>query len=238
MRFRKETKRPAYEQLLAQCGLIVRSLDAMPTRDGPDGWRITVSETPRRNVLPGENSVQAIERMTTARSELILELLPRPEPVGPTIQSGMVFADSLAAESRGVILDFYGQRVLMPGSWQVDDKQYDIDPREHVTIHVVAEPSGLWVHTHGLVKFGRPEFELFDLPPELERLAQAFLLDTSAYVIDGPVIGPGSTVGSVQAPLRGAEGTRERENHWDPVPVVEFRGEKVSTADALRAWAA
>lgn len=240
MRFRKRSSEQSTRSSgprLAQCALIVRSLDPLPAQHSLDGWRITVPDQPHRSVLPGEHSAEAVERMTTARSELILELLPRREPVGPTIQKGMAFADSLAAELRGVILDFFAQRVVMPGARQVQDKQYDIDPREHLSIHVVAEPSGLWVHTHGLVKFGRPEFELFDLPADLERAAHAFVLDTSGYVIDGPVIAPGNTLGAIDAALRVFEGTRGRD-HWEAYPVVELRGDGVSTAEALRAWAA
>ena len=231
MRFRK---RAAWEPPPPICVLMVRCLDVPSDTESPDGWRIVTVDEPSRNVLPGEHGEEANERLINASAELVLELLRRDEPVGPAIESGMACADSLATQWRGVIVDPIAQRVVMPGDWQVADKVYDMDPREHVAIHTVAASSGLWVHTHGLAKFGRPELEVFDIPEELATAALALVLDTSAYVIDGPVISPGNTLGPADKPLRAFEGTREAD-HWDGVPVIELRGVGASMAETLRA---
>ncbi len=235
MRFRKPQEQP-WGRPVAQCVLVVRCLEAPSDLASPEGWRVVTEEAANRSVPPG-GSGEANERFAAAKVELVAHMWHETEPVAPVVQSGMTWADSAAAQGEGVILDPFAQRLVMPGDWQVQDKVYDIDPREHVTVQIVSEPSGLWVHTHGLLKFGRPEVELFDVPAELEKVARAFVLDTAGYVIDGPVIAPGSTLGSPDKPLRVVEGARQAA-HWDSIPVVEFRGVGASTAEALRAWAA
>ena len=148
----------------------------------------------------------------------------------------MELADAIAVQTGGVILDPLAQRLVLSGEWRVEVKQYAIDPREHVNVQLVEEPNGLWVHTHGLAKFGRSEFELFDLPAESTDLAYALVMDTGGYVIDGPIIAPGNSLGDASIPLRAFQGSREAD-HWEKRSVIELRAEGASTAEALRAWA-
>ena len=61
-------------------------------------------------------------------------------------------------------------------------------------------------------------------------------MSTAAYMIDGPVVAPGSTLGDSGSPLHVKAGSRERE-HWYGATVVELHGKERSPARALSAWA-
>jgi len=202
------------------------------------GWRLAQGDAEPQPTPPGSEERPYIgERFQNARVEAILELTRRDSPIGPSIQVGMELADAIATQTGGVIIDWLSQRLVLPGEWQVEERVYAIDPREHVIVHYVEDSTGLWVHTHGLAKFGRPELELFDLPTDAGDLAYALVMDLSGYVIDGPVVAPGNTLGNPKVPLRALEGSREAD-HWDKRSVIELRGAGGPTAEAMRAWAA
>ena len=218
-----------------ECGFVVRCVD--PPTHVPDipGWRLAQGNAEPRATPPGSEERSDIdERFQKSQVEAILELTRRELPIGPSIQAGMELADAIAMQTRGVIIDPLSQRLVLPGEWQVEARMYAIDPREHVTVHYVEESTGLWVHTHGLAKFGRPELELFDLPTDAGKLAWACVMDVSGYVIDGPVVAPGNTLGNPKVPLKALEGSREAD-HWDERSVLELRGAGGPTIEAVRA---
>ncbi len=220
-----------------ECDFLVRCVDPPIEFPAIPGWRlIQVDAEPRATPpsLQPEERPEIGERFQNARVETILELTRRDLPIGPSIQAGMELADAIAKQTRGVIIDPLSQRLVLPGEWQVEEHMYDIDPREHVTVHYVEEATGLWVHTHGLAKFGRPELELFDLPTDAGKLAWACVMDLSGYVIDGPVLAPGNTLGNPNVPLKAVEGSREAD-HWDGRSVIELRGADGPTIEAVRA---
>lgn len=56
--------------------------------------------------------------------------------------------------------------------------ELDFDIRDHVTIHAMPMSEGaavMWVHTHGLTKFGTPDVELFNIPEDDLPAAETFL---------------------------------------------------------------
>ena len=221
-----------------ECGFIIRCVDPPTHVRDIDGWRLAQSDA-TDSAIPSapEERPDVNERWENARVQAILELTRREAPIGAFIQAGMELADAIAMQGRGVIMDPFAQRVVLPGEWQVEERAYTVDPREHVAVHFVEDSTGLWVHTHGLAKFGRPEFELFDLPAEAADLAYALVMDLSGYVIDGPVVAPGSTLGDPTVPLKALEGSREA-GHWEKRSVLELRGGDRPTVEAIRAWAA
>ena len=134
-------------------------------------------------------------------------------------------------------MDTAAFRFFGPGGWPVEadlavENPYpEFDVREHVQIHI--ETDSRWFHTHGLIKFGRPEMEIYGVPPELDDTAFATLLDISHYVITSAVIEPGQTCGDPSQPFYAREGSKERE-HWNGVSVLELvdldeSGEPVSS---------
>ena len=230
-------RRRSWEPPDPECRFIIRCVDRPTNVREIEGWHLAAREAARLAPPPtGQQRAEVDARFANAQIETILELSRRESPIGPSVQEGMELADAIAAQARGVVVDPLAHRLVLPGEWRVEDPQYALDPREHVTVHVVAEPSGIWVHTHGLAKFGRPEFELFGLPDETSDLGYALLMDTAGYVIDGPVVAPGNTLGDPASPLTAFEGSREPE-HWETRSVIELRADGASTAEALRAWA-
>jgi hypothetical protein len=59
-----------------------------------------------------------------------------------------------------------------------------INPTKVMMIHLVAEPTGVWAHTHGLQKFGLPELEIRDVPTFLSRPAGDLLNAVADYLLN------------------------------------------------------
>jgi hypothetical protein len=58
--------------------------------------------------------------------------------------------------------------------WTIDEwrnkvfAEHEAHPRHHVVILVSDEPGGLWLHTRGMRKFGRPDLSMFNVTPDLK----------------------------------------------------------------------
>jgi hypothetical protein len=145
------------------------------------------------------------------------------EAPGEQVRDSVIFAtrlaQRLAALGDGIVMDTSAYRFFGPTGWAVKDPDPEFDVREHVHIHI--ESDSRWFHAHGLIKFGRPELEIYDVPPELEEIAYATLLDIAQYVINSALIEPGQTCGDPNQPFYAREATRNPE-HWNKVPVLEL----------------
>lgn len=150
-------------------------------------------------------------------------------------------AERLAELTDGCVFDGFAERYFGPGGWQAEQRLKRVDCREHVSLHVVGEGDGdRWLHTHGLVKFGHPEFEVYRVPGDAVKHVSGFLLDLMQYVVDGALVRPGHTLGTREAPIAAVAGRKERA-HWGSVPVLELvdveRGRPVA-GGAMRGIAA
>lgn len=171
-------------------------------------------------------------RVRGARYAIVVALRESGASVAQAVAFTTELASRLAEVADGVVRDKEAFRFFGPGSWRVEDPIGEPDPREHVVVHAVEEEGTFWIHTHGLVKFGRPEFEAYDVPPDLAEALSVGLLDMAAYVMGGALIEPGQTLGDPDVPIRAVVGGRDRE-HWQDTPVLKLVGE-----DGLRAWIA
>lgn len=79
--------------------------------------------------------------------------------VGRSVRFVTQLADRLTDLADGAVCDVPGARFFGSGSRQIEDRISDLDGREHVLIHSERESRHCRVHTHGLIEFGRPEFE-------------------------------------------------------------------------------
>lgn len=169
------------------------------------------------------------------------------EAPGNDVREAVIFATRVAQRlaflGDGVVMDTCAYRFFGPEGWPVEEANPEFDARGHVHIHTVLD--GGWFHTHGLIKFGRPEMETYDVPPELAAVAFATLLDIAQYVITGELIEPGQTCGDPSQPFYAREGTKNREEHWNEMAVLELvdvdeRGKPVASGapNALQAFAA
>jgi hypothetical protein len=185
----------------------------------PEFWQPAGAETEFRR------------RVVASRFDVFVRLLQPESPLGPVVLFGMELADRVAVLAEGAIQDPQTYRAFGPGGWRVDDPLDELDPREHVTLHVVGEgDEPRWIHTHGLVKFGRPEFEVYDVPPELAGAAAPGFLDLAGHVMRGALVEPGQTVGDPAVPIGVQIGGRNR-LHWVDSPVLEL----VDVRDGVRA---
>jgi hypothetical protein len=214
-------------------------------------WTITVEDAAggRERVPPEEMwsalglTAELAGRFERARFDVTISLKQTGESAAATVLEMTGLADLLAELGDGCVHDPAAQRFFGPGTWRIADPLAEVDVREHVTVHAVGAESseGAWIHTHGLIKFGRPEFELYDVPGDMASGAAAALNDLAQYVITGAFVAAGETVGDPSVPLRARPGDRDRE-HWGEIPVLELvdvdeRGEAGSGATrGLLAW--
>jgi hypothetical protein len=200
--------------------------------------------------LPPEDTWPALgltpelaERFEQARYDITITLRPPNEPIAAAVLELTRLADRVADLAVGSVHDPAAQRFFGPGSWRVPDPLAEVDVREHVTVHAVGAeaPEGAWIHTHGLIKFGRPEFEIYDVPEDMAAGTAAALNDLGQYVITGAFVAPGQTVGDPSVPLQARVGDRDPD-HWGGIPVLELvdvdeRGKPGRGAtQGLRAW--
>lgn len=143
---------------------------------------------------------------------------------GKDVREAVVFATRLAQRladlGDGIVMDTSAYRFFGPAGWPVENPIAEFDAREHVHLHI--ESDSRWFHTHGLIKFGRPEMEIYDVPSELEDTAFVTLLDIAQYVITSALIEPGQTCGDPSQPFYAREGTKNRDGHWNDLSVLEL----------------
>jgi len=174
---------------------------------------------------PGTFEVSGLTEEMLARFNqpvwrLIVQMVTPATDVRETVIFATRLAQRLAALGEGVVMDTCAYRFFGPGGWPVEDPHPEFDAREHVHIHI--ETDGGWVHTHGLVKFGRPEMEIYDVPEELHAVAVGTLFDIGQYMITSAPIAPGETCADPNQPLFARAGSKNREGHWNDVPVLEL----------------
>jgi hypothetical protein len=150
----------------------------------------------------------------------ILDMQTPGKDVRDTVIFATHVAQRLALLGDGVVMDTGAFRFFGPEGWPVPEPNPDFDIRKHVQIHTV--PDLHWFHTHGLIKFGRPELEIYDVPSELEMVAFATLLDIAQYVATSELIEPGQTAGDPSQPFYARAGTKNREDHWGDTSVLEL----------------
>jgi hypothetical protein len=209
-------------------------------------WRLEVHDggslpqPPAELWIPPHPSTELAERFERGRFNVLLQLVDTTAQLGPVVLYGTELADRIARLAEGAVQDLHAQRAFAPGEWRVPDRIGELDAREHISVHQIAEAETHWIHTHGLIKFGRPEFEVYDVADELAPAVSVGFLDLAQYVMEGGLIEPGHTLGDPDVPLRTRVGERELD-HWT-VPVLELvdggRGQESSAERGLRAWLA
>lgn len=176
---------------------------------------------PTRDPRPGVCGYDGLEGETlpsvaAARWVVTLELSRRiPGSIGEAISFGMELGDRLALLTRGVVLDEVCRRYYLPGEWRIPDRASQTDAREHVSLRLVDDDGGgIWMHTHGLVKFGLAELEVRQLAPEHADAATWLLSDLAQRSADGAVLREGQTVGAREVPLMLRLGGPKTSSHF------------------------
>ena len=196
----------------ARCSVIVEAVREFPGASmPPETWKyVRLNEDLAR-------------RAREARRLVMVSLVERGQNLAQDVLYVTRLADRVSLLADGCVNDLMSFRYFGSGSWRVEQPAQEVDVREHVLVHAeTGEPEGIWVHTHGLLKFGRPELEIYGVPREMGEKACSAMLGMMAYVVSGPLIRPGETVGDPEVPLKAREGTRNRERHWGDSPVLEL----------------
>ncbi len=122
-------------------------------------------------------SEPTLESLAQARSFYRLAFEPDPDqPTGPVFTALMV-ARIILALGPGVLVDITSSKVHAAED-VADLTQLDFDIRDHLNLHAVEVIEGdtpLWVHTHGMEKFGSRDLEIFHLGEQDLLPAEAFL---------------------------------------------------------------
>lgn len=105
-------------------------------------------------------------------------------------------AASLAREVDGVIRDVQTGLVLTYDEARRILKSPSFAINDHVLVHTLEDPGGqgLWVHTHGMAKFGRTDLEMRAVPEQYQALASHAILTVSDYLSQGNVLKPAETL--------------------------------------------
>jgi hypothetical protein len=137
------------------------------TREAPLGW------TPELLTGPPE----ALAQLRQARGFYRLAFgSPSGEPAAAVVEA-LVCARAVLARVDGVLLDVTAFK--LHGAQDVEEiVDLDFDIRDHVELHVLQATEGdtpLWVHTHGMEKFGCRDLEIFHLGQDDLEAAETFL---------------------------------------------------------------
>jgi hypothetical protein len=136
-------------------------------RDEPFGW------TP--DLLTG--SEEAHEALRRARGFYRIAFEPGIPQASVAVFEALWCARAIMEHVPAVLLDVTAYKIHDPED-VAEITELDFDIRDHINLHAVMATSGetpLWVHTHGMDKFGMRDVEVFHLSEEDLMPAESFL---------------------------------------------------------------
>jgi hypothetical protein len=169
----------------------------------------------------GEINQEAAERFERARFRVMVTMIDPGEGLLSALPYAYRLGDRICDLAAGCVNDFFARRFFAPGGWVVPDGDPDFEPLEHVSMFVDQLHDGFWFRTHGLIKFGRPELELYRVSRELTTNAIGTLGNYVKYVVMEQPIQPNHTIGNPDRPLLARPGSRNPD-YWEGIPVLEL----------------
>lgn len=124
-------------------------------------------------------------------------------------------ADALVDRYGGVLVDPQMQLVWGAERWRADRSLGELEVRRHVVIHADLLDTGYWLHTHGLVKFGRPDLEIFAVPEEEVGAGVRILNEIAERSMSGEELRAGDRIELGAARVRLAAGGQHTPNDFD-----------------------
>lgn len=185
-------------------------------RETPMGW------TP--DLLTGTDESHTLLRNARGFYRIAFE-------AGTTQPSVAVFealwcARALMEQSPGVLLDLTSYKLH-----DVEDvaeiTELDFDIRDHVNLHAVQATEGetpLWVHSHGMEKFGARDVEVFHLGEDDLLAAESFLHELCTDLAFGQGPRPRSEVGTSEGQTFTLVPSEEARANLLGVPLETFEG--------------
>jgi len=122
-------------------------------------------------------SDEAVEALSKARGYYRIAFEPGKPQASVPVFEALWCARNLQGHAEGVLLDLTASKVHDAAD-VAEITELDFDIRDHVNLHAVEAIEGdtpLWVHTHGMEKFGARDVEIFHLSEEDLNAAEAFI---------------------------------------------------------------
>ena len=118
------------------------------------------------------------DRRKLIEAKIIVRLrLALPEPSHPRYLNFMVmFVEAVRGLTEGIVQDAVSHTLWGTGQWQKHLHQpLDKLVESHVQFELLDEGGVVWIHSHGMQKFGLPEIEMEGIPADLAPSARAML---------------------------------------------------------------
>jgi len=77
--------------------------------------------------------------------------------------------EALVEQGAAGVLDFQTFTLYAPGKWTERFFEKEINARNHAVVLVSEEEDGYWLHTRGMLEFGRPDVGIHGVPEEKVR---------------------------------------------------------------------
>ncbi|MDQ1237972.1 MAG: hypothetical protein QG577_156 [Thermodesulfobacteriota bacterium] len=137
-----------------------------------------------------------VDTVKDARMIVRLRFLQRVDNTALWLHFVALVAEVFRSMTHGVVQDVVSHTLWGEREWKknlIGTTGVRLD--SHVNCEAVEESDGLWIHTHGMQKFGLPELELEQVPGELAVQAPKLMLMIARTLlqmnpIQGSVVGP------------------------------------------------
>jgi len=151
---------------------------------GADAPRFARASLPAASDFMPALDFDAYARLRQARVIWRVEVSEvAPEDLG-YLRSALLIAGELAAMSGGIVVDMLAF-VKLGAQDIVRELDRAFDPQRQVAIHVERGQRPFFIHTHGMEKFGHPDFELHGVPRASVEVARRLLRHLIAAVVSG-----------------------------------------------------
>ncbi len=168
-----ESDEVGFTALEAGVGFIIQAEGTrVEVRFGNDG----PSEEWDPRLLTGSEEAQQTFLNAKGFYRLSIEPGSGPQPTVPVFEA-LYCVRTLMVHTQGVVLDLTAFK-LHDAADVVEITELEFDIRDHVNLHAVAAIEGdtpLWVHSHGMEKFGSRDLEIFHLGEDDLMAAEMFL---------------------------------------------------------------
>jgi hypothetical protein len=205
--------------------------DAWGFRVEAEGGYVEVRHVPgvpagdwRAELLTGSDASHAL--LKRARGSYRLRFEPGgAQPTVPVFEA-LWCVRRLLAHGVGVLLDVTSLKLHDPED-VAEITELDFDIRDHVNLHVVEASEGdspLWVHSHGMEKFGARDVEIFRLGEDDLAAAESFLHELCTELAFGQGPGLRTQVGTSEGQRFTLLPSEEARTNLMGLPLETFEG--------------
>ncbi|WP_225413478.1 DUF2314 domain-containing protein [Stigmatella hybrida] len=179
----------------------------------------------RKDLLTGSEESRQMLGRAQGFYRIAVEPGTGPQPTVPVFEA-LWCARTLMEHAPGVLADLTAHK-LHDVADVVEITELDFDIRDHVNLHAVEAIEGdtpLWVHSHGMEKFGSRDLEIFHLGEDDLLPAETFLHELCTDLAFGQGPEPRSMVGTSEGQAFMLVPSEEARTNLLGVPLETFEG--------------